>query len=517
MKPKEPLGSHRMTRRRFTKMAAAGTAALSLSSLRAALQAAGAPEPAAVSVETMASRSDSKPNVIYLLADQWRASATGYAGDPNIKTPTLDRLAREGLNFRNAVSVCPVCTPHRAALMTGRYPTSTGMFLNDAHLPDEELCMAEIFAANGYTTGYIGKWHLDGSGRSSFIPPERRQGWEFWKAAECDHNYNKSHYYEGTSNTKRYWEGYDAFAQTKAAQEYIREQAKGAKPFVLMVSYGPPHDPYNTAPQEYNELYPPEKIQLPPNVSKGDIGAFRKALQGYYAHCTALDKCVGDILKTVDETGIAGNTILVFTSDHGDMLGSHGFSPPRKQVPYAESARVPFLLHHAELGARLVETPLTTTDILPTLLGLCGIQPPKTIEGEDLSGMLRNEEEADNRAVVYMGVAPFRGSGPEYRALKTERYSYVRRLTGPWLLFDDEKDPYQLDDLSQKPEAAAVVKELDQRLEAKLKKIGDNFRPAQEHIDEWGYNVKAGDSLQHSKDTKATPRRIGGDPQAEIY
>ena len=98
-----------------------------------------------------------KPNIIYILTDQWRASATGFAGDPNVKTPNMDALAKSSLNFKNAVSVIPVCTPHRAALMTGRYPTSTGMFLNDIHLPDEELCIAEVFGKAGYNTGYIGK------------------------------------------------------------------------------------------------------------------------------------------------------------------------------------------------------------------------------------------------------------------------------------------------------------------------------------------------------------------------
>jgi len=111
------------------------------------------------------------PNIVYLMADQWRASATGYAGDPNVKTPNLDRLATQSWNFRNAVLTLPVCTAHRASLQTGRFPTSTGMFLNDAHLPDEELCMAEIFDAAGYTTGFIGKWHIDGHGRTGYIPP----------------------------------------------------------------------------------------------------------------------------------------------------------------------------------------------------------------------------------------------------------------------------------------------------------------------------------------------------------
>ena len=135
------------------------------------------------------------------------------------KTPNLDRLAGEVLNFRNAVSVCPVCTPYRAALMTGRYPdlapacSSTTLTCRTS-----ELCMAEVFGAAGYDTAYIGKWHLDGHGRSAFIPPERRQGWDYWKAAECDHNYNHSHYYAGDSDEKQFWDGYDAFAQTEDAQ-----------------------------------------------------------------------------------------------------------------------------------------------------------------------------------------------------------------------------------------------------------------------------------------------------------
>ncbi|MCX7047046.1 MAG: sulfatase-like hydrolase/transferase [Candidatus Sumerlaeota bacterium] len=173
---------------------------------------------AAIAGAATAAPGGRRPNIVYLLADQWRASATGYAGDPNAKTPSLDRLAQESINFRNAVSVCPVCTPYRAALMTGRYPTSTGMFLNDAYLPAEEVCIAEALKEAGYATAYIGKWHLDGHGRGSYIPPERRQGWDYWKGAECDHTYNHSHYYTGDSDQKFFWEGYDAFAQTKDAQ-----------------------------------------------------------------------------------------------------------------------------------------------------------------------------------------------------------------------------------------------------------------------------------------------------------
>ena len=131
---------------------------------------------------------EKKPNVIFILTDQWRSSALGYAGNDVVKTPQLDKFAQSAVNFSNAVSVCPVCTPYRASLLTGKYPTSTGMFLNDLYLPSEELCMAEIYKEASYTTAYLGKWHLDGHGRKENVEPERRQGFEFWKGSECDHN-----------------------------------------------------------------------------------------------------------------------------------------------------------------------------------------------------------------------------------------------------------------------------------------------------------------------------------------
>ena len=192
-----------------------------------------------------------KPNIVFLLADQWRAKAIGYEGDPNVKTPNLDRLARQSLNFRNVVSVCPVCTPYRAR--ADDRPLSDV----DRHVPERrvpagrELCFAEIFKQAGYGTAYIGKWHLDGHGRSSFVAPQRRQGWDYWKAAECDHDYPHSHFYEGDSDEKRFWDGYDAFAQTRDAQTYLRQHAQDDRPFVLMVSYGIPHFPHQTALQEY--------------------------------------------------------------------------------------------------------------------------------------------------------------------------------------------------------------------------------------------------------------------------
>ncbi len=436
-----------------------------------------------------------KPNILFLLADQWRASATGYAGDPNVKTPHLDHLAEDSINFRNAVSVCPVCTPYRASLMTGRYPTSTGMFLNDAHLPESELCLAEVLSTNGYKTAYIGKWHLDGHGRKDFIPPERRQGFDYWKTAECDHDYNHSHYYAGNSEEMRFWEGYDVFAQTKDAKQFVKEHAREETPFALFVSYGTPHFPHHTAPEEYKEKYPPDKITLPANVPPEMKDVARKEAQGYYAHCEALDDSIGELLAEIEESGLTEETILVFTSDHGEMLGSHGIRPTQKQVPWAESARVPFLLRYPAINGkqgRTVNVPLNTPDIFPTLLGLAGVKVPATCEGEDLSGMIQDGTDKKDHAALYMAVAPFNRFEElrkEYRAVKTDQYTYVRGLEGPWLLFDDLEDPLQMTNLANNPEHHLLQEKMDKRLTSLLENAGDDFRPAASYIAEWGFDV----------------------------
>ena len=150
-----------------------------------------------------AARRAQRPNIVFVFADQWRADAVGYAADPNVKTPQLDQLARQSVNFVNAVSGCPVCCPYRASLLTGPRPLSHGVFLNDVPLPETEVTMAELLEAEGYATAYIGKWHVDGHGRSSYIPPERRQGFAYFKALECTHDYNHSSYFAGDDPTRR--------------------------------------------------------------------------------------------------------------------------------------------------------------------------------------------------------------------------------------------------------------------------------------------------------------------------
>jgi len=429
----------------------------------------------------------SPPNIVFILADQWRAKSTGYDGNPTVKTPNIDRLAGQSMNFRNAVSVLPVCTPYRAALMTGRFPLSTGMIVNDLNLPAEELCMAEIFAEAGYDTAYIGKWHLDGHGRRDYIPPERRQGWDYWKAAECSHHNVKSHYYAGNSQEIQYWEGFDVFPQTRDAQQYIRDHATASKPFLMMLSYGPPHPGSSPAPEKYKALYPLGQIVLPPNVPSDQEQTARKWLQQYYALCTMLDECVGEMLKTLEETGRSENTIFVFTSDHGGMLCSHGKPPTFKKMAWDESARVPFLLRypsaHGDKG-RIIETPLTTPDILATLLGLAKLKIPPSVEGENLAPLITQGGEID-RAALYMSPTPWMGGC--YRAIRTSTHSLIRNLDGSVLLFNDRKDPYQMENLAGNPEFKPLLRKLEGRLDEMLKSTGDDFLSPETILAQWGF------------------------------
>jgi arylsulfatase A-like enzyme len=436
------------------------------------------------------------------LADQWRAQATGYAGDPNAKTPNLDRLAQESVNMTTAVSSCPVCSPYRGSLMTGQYALRHGVFLNDVQLNPDAVSIAKVYKKAGYETAYIGKWHLDGRGRSNFIPRERRQGFEFWKALECTHNYNNSFYY-GDENVKLKWEGYDAIAQTREAQKYIREHSDG-KPFILFLSWGPPHAPYQTAPEKYKQRFRPEDIQLRANVPKDAIEKAKQILAGYYAHIAALDDCVGWMVQTLKDCGLEKDTILVFTADHGDMLQSRG--QMKKQRPWDESIRVPFLLRYTALlgqDGKKIDMPITTPDILPTLLRLSDIRIPKSVEGMDFSQVLTGKEPADNEAALIMCPSPFgqwtrKQGGREYRGIRTRRYTYVRDLQGPWLLYDNENDPCQQKNLCNQPAYASLQEKLDDILNQKLKTTNDEFLSGWDYIKKWGYKTNSAGTVTYT-------------------
>jgi arylsulfatase A-like enzyme len=439
-----------------------------------------------------------RPNVLFIIADEWRAQATGYNGDPNVRAPVLDRLERESVNFQNAVSGNPVCCPYRASLMTGQYPLRNGVYINDVELKPNGPTLGESFAQAGYRTGFIGKWHLYGSPdgkygrRLAFIPRDKRFGFDYWKACECTHDYNHSLYYEGDDETPKYWPGYDAIAQTADACAFMEKQAKARDPFFLTLSLGPPHFPYATAPERYQAMYRDREIQFRPNVPEDRRKEAAGILRGYYAHMAAVDDCLATLLATLDRAGIAGDTVVVFTSDHGDMMLSQGLTT--KLYPWDESIRVPFLLRYpAKYGrrGRRLQTPLNSPDIMPTLLGACGLPVPKSVQGADFSGLMAGQAERPDASALINLPVPItearRHGFAEYRGLRTTRYTYARSIHGPWLLYDNQADPYQMRNLCGAAGSKDLQARLDGALHARLRELKDDFLPAAEYVRRGGF------------------------------
>lgn len=434
-----------------------------------------------------------RPNIVFILVDQWRAQAFGYRGDPNAQTPAIDALSRQSFDFVNAVSGFPVCSPYRASLMTGQYAVRHGLVVNDVELKPTGATLGGSFRQAGYATGYIGKWHIYGSPagkaerRLTYIPESSRFGFDYWKVCECTHNYNRSLYYEGNDPTPRYWDGYDGIAQTRDACDFIRQRGRGSDPYFLLLSLGPPHDPYGTAPEKYQAIYRERELKLRPNVPDSHTAEAVKNLRGYYAHMTALDDCVRQLDEAVEATGQAGDTIFIFTSDHGDMLQSHGLH--HKQQPWDESIRVPFLIRYPRLLGRQRRTsitPIDVPDILPTLLGLAGLPAAESAQGTNFAPLIRGQrkDEAEPAALLNLpaSFSVVRRQGfAEYRGVRTPRYTYVRSIHAPWLLYDNLTDPYQKRNLAGKERALQA--RLERRLDGLLKKAGDEFLPGDRYIE----------------------------------
>lgn len=427
-----------------------------------------------------------KPNLLFVFADQLRACSVGYFGEEPVITPNIDRFAAEGAIFSTAVSPLPVCTPYRGSLITGRTPLSTGLIINDIPLKTTEISIAHCFNDAGYDTAYIGKWHLDGANRPAPVPPgPRRQGFRYWMGANFEHNYDRS-YYTNNEGEQVMWEGFDAEAQTTHAIDYLKKR-DGSKPFCLFLSWGPPHHPYRAVPKQYLDMYDPADIPGRPNCP--DVP--RQDLWGYYAQTTFLDDQFQRLLSAVDELGLSDDTIVVFTSDHGDMHGSHGLY--KKQWPWDEAIRIPFLLRYprAVPSGACFDFPISVIDVMPTLLGLAGLSIPDVVDGTDLSPFICGNSDGAPSSALLMNPCPFsigdprgedqvpdfRGMRLEYRGVRTDRYTYVRTIDRPWLLYDNREDPFQLENRIDDPAFQTIRDELDAMMRAHMERIGDEFHP----------------------------------------
>nr|WP_282122060.1 sulfatase-like hydrolase/transferase [Algibacter mikhailovii] len=299
-------------------------------------------------------------------------------------------------------------------------------------------------------------------------------------------------YYDNDDPEIKHWGEYSPFAISKDANKYLEAHANDDKPFLAVISIATPHYPHNSAPKKYKNMYPKESLTLNPNVTKGQEERSRNELQGYYAHATATDEAIGTILDKIKALGLSKNTIVVFSADHGEMMGAHGVKAFTKQLAWDESIRVPFLIRYPSIDGhegKTVNAPLTTPDILPSLLGLSNIDIPSTIEGENLAELIKNPDPNKDRAALVMNVAPFGANfnDPPYRGIRTKQYTYAVTPDGPSMFYDNIKDPYQQNNLIGNPALQDIEKDLHEQLIKELHKIGDEVRPRDYYMKKWNY------------------------------
>ncbi len=266
--------------------------------------------------------------------------ANGWRADPDFQTPNLELLAKQGARFDRLYAVCPAGGPSRAALITGRYPYASGVTRDDVRLPVDQPSIAEQLKGAGYETGFIGQWLLDGAEEPGFVPPgPRRHGFQYWAAFNRGYHYFDSVYFRDKPEPI-HAEGFEpVLSFCPQAIDFIKQ--KRQNPFCLFLAWGPPHPP-----------------RTPPS--------------SYHALCSALDTNAGRLMRALDEQHLTEDTIVVFTSDCGDMLGSHGLEGAN--VPFEESVRVPLVVRYPrEINAgRTYDFPLSNADLMPSVLGLCG-------------------------------------------------------------------------------------------------------------------------------------------------
>jgi len=459
------------------------------------------------------------PNIIYVLADQLRHQSCGYAGDEAAHTPSIDRLAASGVSFDQAVSAMPVCSAYRASLFTGKYTSSTGMVINELRMNTNHTCLAHCLTQAGYETGYIGKWHLyanelghHNDPRNSFVlrGPDRLGFDGYWAAYNFHHEYYDTYYHTESPEKCSYGEGaYEPDAQTGMAIDFISDAKDRGRPFFLMLSVGTPHDPWeqSNVPRRFYDLFRDTRFPVPPNYSDvmdpyGDAWSdeakspekLSQWMRCYYAMTANLDWNMGRLFEAIDRAGVAEDTIVVFTSDHGEMFGAQGRM--KKNIFYEEAVRVPFLMRWPDrIPPGLVsDACLNTVDIMPTLLSLAGVDIPDGLEGMGLSlaAMGREGPEPDFAFLMNTGACAAWSDGHEWRALRNKRYTYAvyrgcdeKGLPRKELLFDNVADPFQMQNLADGPEHAALLASFRRQLTDKMASLNDTFPASTWYRDNW--------------------------------
>lgn len=434
------------------------------------------------------SDSSAQPNVVVVFTDQQRWDTVGCYGSPLDLTPNLDAAAREGVRFQNAFTCQPVCAPARASLQTGKYATSTGVFRNGLPIQESERTLAHHFRDAGYEVGYVGKWHLAGreEGASAIrggpVPEHRRGGYvDYWLAADLtefvSHPYDTCLFDEEGKPVKL--EGYRVDATTELALQFVRRARN--RPFYLFVSYLEPHHQNDlnrfVAPEGYAERYANSWI---PEDLLGRPGDWPSQLPDYYGAIARIDECLGTVLTELEALGLAENTIVLFTSDHGCHFRTR--NDEYKRSCHEACIRIPAVLWGPGVPrGRVVDNLVSLVDLPATLLSAAGLAVPSAMRGQDLMPLARGED-AGWSDEVFLQIS----EAEVGRAIRTRRwkYSVYAPERDPWrdsasptyverYLYDLAADPHERVNLIGRKDHAAIAGQLRERLIERIERAGE--------------------------------------------
>jgi len=437
----------------------------------------------------MASR---RPNILFFFADQQRwdtVGAYGGLGSALGLTPNLDRLAAEGVRFEHAFTCQPVCGPARACLQTGKYATELGCFRNEIALPLDETTIAQRLSEAGYQTAYVGKWHLASTGkeadfRTRAVPPERRGGYkDGWVASDVleftSHAYD-GHLFDAEGRQRDFPPGrYRADATVDFALEFLRER-DARSPFFLFIS---PIEPHHQNDHNHFEGPTGSKERFADFPVPGDLeglaGDWREEMPDYLGCCAALDANVGRLRAELERQGIAGDTLLIYTSDHGCHFRTR--NSEYKRSCHDSSLRIPMLAAGPGFrGGKVVSELVSLLDLPPTVLTAAEVAVPDSMRGRPAQALLRGA--ADWPREIFAQISESQVG----RCIRTERWKYS--VVAPdkhggrdaasdryveEFLYDLEADPHERTNRVADPAYADVRRELAARLKRRMVEAGE--------------------------------------------
>lgn len=472
---------------------------------------------------------DKKPNIIYVFPDQFRncslsfwdeppyAGIQGWRADPSL-TPNLNAFAGESVVLSHAVSTCPLSSPYRGMFLTGMYPERNGIMSNcmaerpENTLRTDAVCISDVFSGNGYSCGYIGKLHAEAPMKNdpanpgnyvssrrpewdAYTPPERRHGFDYWYSYGTFDEHKNPHYWD-TQGVRHDPREFSVKHEVDKAIEYLRNK-KGErdkkKPFFLCIAFNPPHSPYSgpeDCMQEDYDIYSGKSYKELYVRANADTNMAKAASMRYYlANVTAVDREFGRLLKELKKLGLEKNTIVVFTSDHGETMCSHSAKDPKNSI-WTESFNIPFMIRYPKtLKPKVDPLMLAPVDVMPTLLALSGLKEkiPSSVQGKDYSSVLSGVSQERPQAALYIrnvngerdedGMV--RSFFPVARGVKTGEHTMELVINKEYKLvsariFNDIEDPYQMKPISPE-EAPVLFKELCRHLNEKLKESDDSW------------------------------------------